>query len=427
MNTFVQKYNRFLILVFSVAPFVAFFTVKFLNIDFNRIMQLMSFVGVFLVFVFRDRNKKIRFPKYLLFYLFFVFYVFYSNLIQLNREFKLMYLFSNPYIGGFNMMFIIENLMIPKRFFIKIIEISKVILILAIFVIIIQQVVDSTFFVNQNISALRFVTDQGIDKNRLVSIYSWIGGFIKVGFAFVPLYLIIVESSIKKKKVFIWIIAGFMFAFLSKARWIMLNTLLVLVLTYMNQKIKAGFFLRYTIILPVIILMSFISLEFIGVNVSGIVKERILESDKANISQTSAGTRILAIKAFNELYWEHPIFGVGNIKYGMGGTGKNDYKLRSVLKGRSSQIHVGYIKLLYIYGVFGASFFIIFLFLLLKRLYIHAKLTNYWASFLGFLGLVIANFTLVTFSVFEMGLILALFVDVYHKKNYEQLNRKYIA
>jgi len=387
----------------------------------------MSYIGVFLVLVYRDKNQKIHFPKYLLFYLFFVLYVFYSNLIQLNREFKLMYLFSNAYIGGLNMMFILENIKTSKRFFIKIMEISKVILVLAIFVIIYQQVINNAFFVNKNFSALKYIVNQDINKSRLVSIYSWIGGFIKVGFAFIPVFFLVLENNVKKKYIFLWIIVVFVFAFLSKARWVMLNSLFVFVLIFKHQKIKLSFFLKYTIVLPLIMLLSFISLEFIGVSVSGIVKERILESDKANISQTSAGTRILAIKAFNELYWEHPVFGVGNIKYGMGGTGKNNYKLRSVLKGRSSQIHVGYIKLLYIYGIIGAGFFITFIFLLLKRLYIHAKLTNYWASFLGFLGLALANFTLVTFSVFEMGLILALFADVYHKNKYIQLNRKHIG
>jgi len=71
-------------------------------------------------------------------------------------------------------------------------------------------------------------------------------------------------------------------------------------------------------------------------------------SDKNNINQTSAGTRILAFKAFNDLYWDNPL-GTGPIRYGMGGTGKQDYKLRSFLKDRSSQMHVGYLSLFYMY------------------------------------------------------------------------------
>lgn len=416
MNNIAQKYNRYLVFGFVFAPFVAFFTVKFLNMGFNRTMQAISYIGVFLLLIFRDKRSPIKFPKYLLLYLLFIIYVFYSDLYRLHREFKLMYLFSNPLIGGLNMMFIVENLKIPKRVFIKIMEISKVILILAFFVIIIQQVVDSSFFVNQNLSSLRFITEQGTEKNRLVSIYSWIGGFIIVGFSFTPVFFLVVEDNIKKKCVFIWIIAGLIFAFLSKARWIMINTLFVFVLMYIYQRVKIRFFLKYVMLLPLIVLMTSISLEFIGVNISGIIKERILESDKSDISQTSAGTRVLAFKALNKLYWDHPLFGIGSIKYGMGGTGEQDYKLRSFLRGRSSQMHVGYVSLLYMYGLVGGILFLSFLFLILNKLYQNAKLTDMWAPFFGFLGFALANLTLVTFSVFYMGFIIVLVADKYYSQ-----------
>ena len=64
--------------------------------------------------------------------------------------------------------------------------------------------------------------------------------------------------------------------------------------------------------------------------------------------------------------------------------------------------------------------FLAFLFLLMKRLYIDAKKTKYWSPFLGLLGFVIANLTLVSFSMFEMGLLIAVFANKHfveqHKK-----------
>ena len=42
-------------------------------------------------------------------------------------------------------------------------------------------------------------------------------------------------------------------------------------------------------------------------------------------------------------------------------TYKQEFKLRQFLKGRSSQIHVGYLSLFYLYGLIGGVFFISFL------------------------------------------------------------------
>lgn len=390
-------------------------------------MQLLSYIGVFLLLILRDNRNPIKFPKYLLFYLLFILYVFYSDLYRLNREFKVMYLFSNPLIGGLNIMFIIENVSVSRFFYKKILDVSKIILKIALVVILIQQTISPDFFVNNKMSALKLVIGDDSNVNRLVSIYSWLGGFIKVGFAFVPIFLLIVEERIHKKTLYLWVLGGLIFSFLTKARWVMVNTLLVFVLLFIHQRIKIAFVSKTLILVPFFLLIAFVSLEFIGVNIQGIVKERILESDKQNLSQKSAGTRILAIKALNTFFWEHPIFGRGNIKYGMGGTGKQDYRLREFLKGRSSQIHVGYASLLYMYGVVGASFFYGFIVLLLKRLYSSAKRNNHWGSFFGFLGFVLANFTLVTFSVFEMGLILSLFANSYHNQVSQKINRRQVV
>lgn len=416
----IYKYNNFLILIFSVAPIIGFITESFLDMSFNRIMQLFSYFGVILLLISRNSRYPIKFPKYLFFYLLFIIYVFYSDLIRLNRKFDYMYLFSNYLIGGFNMLFIIENTPISNSTFKKMIKISLPILVIAFLIILIQQTVDESFFLHPDYMNLVDVGDDS--KNRLHSIYSWVGR-LTVGFGFVPIYLIIVEIDEKKRKnIFIWIIIGLIFAILSKARWIMLNTFLVFIIIFLNHRNKFIQFLKLSLILPLFLFSSFFLLNSLGIDSKKIIEQRILESDK-NMSEKSAGTRILALKALNEFYWDHPLFGIGNIKYGMGGTGMQDYKLRSFLKGRSSQIHVGYASLLYMYGFVGAVFFLSFLFLLLKKLYKDAKFTSYWAPFLGILGFVLSNFTMVSFVVFEMGLIIAMVADKYYVQQ-KKLNRK---
>ena len=387
--------------------------------DFERIIQLLSFLGIFLLVVLKEESQSIKFPKYLLFYFLFILYDFYSEFLKLDRTFEIKYLFSNRLIGGFNFIFIIENISIPKKYYTFILSISWKILLIAVIVIMIQQAIDPSFFLHMDSEESRFISQAYQTESRLFSIYSWIGGLTSIGFCFVPIFILIVEHLYRKKKnIILWVILGLIFSLLTKARWIMLNTMLVFAILFINQKVNVKKSLKYIILVPLIFISSFYILKGVGINIEGIINTRILESDKRNFNEKSASTRLLAFKAFNELYWDNPFFGKGNIKYGMAAPeGKQDAKLSRFLRGRSSQIHVGYLSLLYIYGLVGAILFLSFLFMLLKRLYNDAKVTKVWAPFLGFLGFAIANLTLVTFEFFYMGFIIVLVANRYYTQN----------
>ena len=314
------------------------------------------------------------------------------------------------------MMFIIENLSISKKDYFNIIKYSKYVLFIAFCVILYQQAVDPYFFARKD-GYLAELTGLNPGINRLSSIYSWVG-FLALGLGFVPMFILIIEDLEKHKKTIIpWIIAGILVVFLSKSRWIMLNGLLVFILLFNNNRKRIFQMLRYIIIFPIIIIISYLFLNLSGFDPEGIINNRILENEKSNIHHSSAGTRILAFEAFNRLYWDKPFLGAGDIRYGMGGIGEQEYKLRSILKGRSSQIHVGYLSLFYMYGLFGGFIFLSFLFLLLKKLYSNAKKTQRWAPFLAFFGFFLANWTQVTFSIFEMGLIIVLIADKFYIQN----------
>lgn len=201
----------------------------------------------------------------------------------------------------------------------------------------------------------------------------------------------------------------------------MVYSSLVFVIYYLNHKKNILKKLRFLAILPVILLVGYVSLDSAGVEIDKIIENRVLEKNKGGLTKGSASTRLLAFEAFDRFFWENPIFGVGNIKYGMGGTGRQDYKLERFLAGKSSQIHVGYLSLFYMYGLLGALMFITFLVLFLSKLYRDAKFTGRWASFLGLLGFGLANFTLVEFSVFELGIIITLTANKYYVQNARQL------
>ncbi len=411
MDNIAYKYNRFIILIIAIGPFAAYVTYNFFDIDFNRIMQLLSYLGVLLIILIKDK-KQIVFPKYLFFYLLFILYVFYSTFIQLDRDFDVKFLFSNRLIGGLIFFFIVENLPITNKYYKSIIRISITIFLAAVLTIFIQQVFNKDFFVRTDLVGENVRSSDSTD--RLHSIYSWISSFGN-GFGFVPVFILIVEYFDKrKKKILIWILLGLTYAILTKGRWIMLNALLVLVILFVNKKDKHVLFFKYLFIIPFVLLFTAVALNIVGVDTKAIVEDRILETNKKSFSKKTAGTRLLAFTVFNKLYWDNAFFGIGSIKYGMGGTGQQDFKLKRALRGRSSQLHVGYLSVLYMYGLVGGFFFFSFLYLLLKKLYKDSKRTTYWAPFLGILGFALANLTLVTFRIFEMGFIIALVANKYY-------------
>lgn len=403
-------------------PLISFIFKGYLNVDFRRMLQLLSFVGVILVIINRPFNDSIKFPRYLLFFLLFTLYTFYSTFILLDREFKIDYLFSNKLVGSFNLIFIIENLKVSKKFYYKTLKYGKIILVVAFLVILVQQAYKTDFLVDPDIK--ESLIGESSNEVRLPSIYSWIGSLLVTGLAFVPIFLIMIEEmKIKKEKIFNWVIFGLLFAFLTKNRWIMVNMLLVFVLVFKDQKERIKQFLRYAIYLPIVIIIASIGLSTFGVDIKGIAEDRILESNKkAGIENKSASSRLLAFTVFGKLFIQNPILGRGSVKYGMGGSGEQDYKLKKILSGRSSQIHVGYLSLLYMYGLVGGFLFLTFLYLILKKLYLNAKRMKKWAPFLGILGFAVANLTLVTFHFYQVGLLYALFANGYYLQAHNKSN-----
>ncbi len=404
-----------------LSPFVAFVTFGILNLDFNRVYIAFSFIGVILILFYANKNNRIKFPKYLWFYLLFVIYDYYSTFVLLDREFKASYLVSNHAVGSFNILLIVENVSVNKKYFTFLFKLSKKIIIVAFLVIIVQQLVNVNFFIRPD-KIMANITSSD-NEDRLYSIYSWYGMY-GPGLSFVPILILVLEDVDKKKltqKLFAWILIGIVFALLSKARWIMINTFLSFLVLIVTKKDKFREILKYLTIVPMILLISFFALSAAGIDAGGIVKERILESGERT-DKKSASTRILAFTAFNKFYWQNAVFGKGNIKYGMGGTDKQDYELRKFLAGRSSQIHVGYLSVLYMYGLVGGILLFGCYFLILKKLYKSSKITRHWAPFFGILGLVISNLTLVTWSFLELGLIFAVLADKHFAQ--EHIKRK---
>lgn len=101
------------------------------------------------------------------------------------------------------------------------------------------------------------------------------------------------------------------------------------------------------------LLCSIYFLNKIGVDTNEIIEKRILEKQRVGIENKSVGTKILAFQLFAELFPANPVFGVGS---------QITDELEDKLAGRSSQLHVGYLSLLYYKGlVDGCLFFFVWI------------------------------------------------------------------
>lgn len=406
--------ERFLIFILVLSPFIAWLTYQMGFAFYNFL-----FMYLLLLAVFQWMAQKIKLPLYFYFLLFFAIYVFLSDIFIVHKEFDYFkYITRTTYISTCLSVFVIYNMSVIDKD-IKMIQIMfKILLTISFFVIIYQQLIDPTFFTPQKSLLLRSVESIDDYEIRLSSIFGYLGpidaNFLVVIITSLWVTGILIKDKYNKLAYFIYFM-GFTIAFLSKSRAAWLNVIVVFLLFFNYKGITfRNFIFRGTLIF-VISFFLISGLEYFGLPIKQIWNERVLEKQTKNIIDKSAGTRIIAVKAFNALFLEHPIFGVGNYKYGIGGLGKNNYELENFLKGRSSQMHVGILNLFYSYGLLGGLLFFIACVLIIKRFYRTAKLSNQWAPFYGILGMILANLTLVFLSFYTVGLLLCFVLENYYR------------
>ncbi len=395
-----------------------------LNVGFIPLLvSVFAMAALLQIFASALSKTKYIFPRYVVYFALFVIYTICSDIILAGQQLTIKYIYSNSLIGSVLALLVVENY---KNFNKKIINnlhfIFLITIIVALIVILIQENIDKTFFV----FTARYTSDLtrvDISENRLPSIFSWTG-VLDIGFVFIPLLSLVIGHIIykKKKTASLYFIIGAIVVFLSRNRWIMVNYLVLffMYLTYYKANVKN--FMKYTIGLLIILYLAMTILYFADVPVMRIIDDRILEKSKGGLEEGSAGSRIFAIQIFAELFPENIIFGKGML-HSFGGDSR-DYKLVKALEGRSSQIHIGYLSLLYYYGLIGGFLYLSFLVLIVKKLFKDAKITSYWGPFFGFVGYVFANFTLVSISFLYAGLILCLFYNkiMLNYRKYSMLN-----
>ena len=394
--------NPFVVVYFSllfISPFLAYYIQILFNI---QPIYLLGSVSVLPAIIIATK-KGFRIPNYIypliLFCIYYSIWDFYNGRYEQFGIMKL--LFKNYSLHSIAILLVIENVNFNDKFIKVAIKIFKLLAILSFIVSIYQFLFNPHFFIPDEL------IKHGSSDNDYVrnsSIWGYLG-LNSVGLSFLPIMALIINYVLLENKViraFLWIgIAGTV-AVLTNDRYAMVNFLILLFLPIIlirGTKIKKIFLSIVSCLIIIFLLFGIFSIS--GINVGKYYKDRILSK--------SGDSRIIAFKMFSEFFPQKPIFGSGV---------HVEPKLKTALAHRSSQIHVGYLSSLYEYGIIGSSFLFTFWFLVARRFYKTSKISKQYAIFIGFLCFLLANLTLVVYSIFQVGIIfLFVFNRYYNIKN----------
>lgn len=372
-----------------------------LNRNISHYINLLLFP--FFLFVLLT-NKNFKIPKYLLFILIFTLYHLCSVYIfdTITRDSSWFILIKEDInIASCFILFIIENTKFEKRFILKMNRNILLIVILSLVVSIVQ-IKYPSFFVSAEIMNS---SDKTRDlEGRIFSIYSWIN-INSLGITFPILISILLNVyPVKRKTSFFIFFSGIIVSFLTRARYIMLSTIIVLSQLFINSKITIQNKIKMILIIILGTLFTLKGAELFDYNIQQVIDERILEKDS---DLKSAKARVDSYYVFLQKFPEHPWFGVGP---------RTRDDVLQLLNGVEI-IHVGYLSYLYFYGIFGFTPLILSLFFLLKKAFFTGQKYFFWGSFYGLVGFCVANFTFVYFNLSEMGIIIAvIYLKFYNQK-----------
>ena len=235
------------------------------------------------------------------------------------------------------------------------------------------------------------------------SIFSYING-LSVGIDTIAIFSILVAwrpiNLINKGVV---TLSTAIVSFLSSSRWIMVGFLVVASQIIWMGKNKLTNLLYFVLLSTGLLMIIGLIVNFMGLDVEQFITKRLMSD--------SALTRFLAFEVFFEVFPDNPIFGTGGV---------DTEKMVRLIGGQSSQIHVGFLKLFYYYGLIGGLLFLSFMVAFLVRLRKMAKYSGYWGGFFAILAFFIANLTLFELSLFYYGPLLAIiFANHFYFKKME--------
>ncbi len=414
--------------ILAVYPFFAFFTEKYLGKNADTLFGALCFLllGEFILTKFITKGK-IKIPMYTMLFGCFFLYAFLMDVLVSGNFFKgspVNYFYTSDYLRFFIACILIENTKFPKKFIDIAITAMIVVLGLAACVSILQ--IDNPLFfakksfgLSGDLSAerLQYYFSESTEKKSLEirhmlsgyrhSIYSWIHD-LSVGIDSIAVLSILLGlKHLSKLKRLVIYGSGALVSFLVSSRWVLLNFFVVASQSFWFKKNKIIYALKYSLYGVGLLVMMAYAASFMGIDVEKFVEDRLMSD--------SALTRLYAFEVFGKVFPDNPILGTG---------GEDTPEMLRLIKGRTSQIHVGYLKLFYYYGIIGGLLYLTFLGSFLLNLWRRAKRTGFWGSFFAILAFAVANLTLYETDLFFHGPMLAiLFAGAinYNEKKQDQV------
>ena len=388
-------------------PFYPIWGWAFTMVTNKNITTFINFLWIPVV-LFYIINKSNKLPKYLVFLIIFtVFHIasaYFNGIIRSDSEI-FFYLLFDVNVVACALLFIIENTEFDEKF-IKIMNRNIFLVVMISLAVSLIQVKFPSFFVSPAITEgdenSAFLAD-----TRILSIYSWLN-INSIGITFpILISLLISVFELKDKKFPLIIFSGIIVSFLTKARYVMISTMMVFSQLFMSSKLS----IRNKIIYISFFFISILTIEALaesyGYSIQQVIDERILEKGD---DMQSANARITSYYVFLQKFPENPWFGVGP---------ETRADVVELLGGEAPLIHIGYLSYLYFYGIAGFLILLISIFYLLKRAFMIGKKYLFWGSFYGLLAFCFANTTFVYFNFSEMGIILAVIYLKYYEDKSE--------
>ena len=310
--------------VYPFYPFWAWITLSFLHFPADKILIFLLLPSV----IYYIWYVRLRVPAYLIFYLLFTFYHLwsvFSNGLMPNNTNWFFFILSDTNVLACILFFVIENTNFEEGFISKMNRNILIIVAISLAVSIIQ-IKSQMFFFNRELED-EDLTYSG--DNRNASIYSWLGAN-SVGVTFPVLISILVsEFDFKSKQFTLISISGIIVSFLTRARYVMISTIIAFSQLFLVRTIPVKTKLMVVVFFVAGIFLLIGVSQMAGFDINKVIDERILE--KGN-DMGSAKTRVLSYDVFMMKFPEHPFFGVGP---------KTRNDVLDLLGGEAFVIHVG--------------------------------------------------------------------------------------
>lgn len=404
-----------ILLILLVYPLFCYLGYKI--IDKNEEIFVLVCLSYLLFRVYEIYKEQSNFvmPLYIVIFGLFLAYTIICGMFMSNyiSERGIRYFYSDPLWITFIALIIVEN----TQFSFNTLRFAKKILVITLIlasVVSIIQISNPLFFVKDEI----FV--EGLSYDRMKEYYknipnwkigaNWEAGMVNrtlagyrpsifsyidplaVGMDTIAIFSILITwkpTNIVEKG--LYTITAAIISFLSSSRWIILGFIVVASHTIWVGKKKLSNLIHFIFLGGLLLINLGLIANFMGFDVEEYVYGRMMSED--------ATSRLLAFEVFFEVFPDNPIFGTGGV---------DTDRMLSLLGGRSSQIHVGFLKLFYYYGLIGGLLYLSFMAAILHRLRKMALLSGYWGGFFAILTFFIANLTLFELSLFYYGPILAI-------------------